>query len=133
MDAVDQFKFVACTTGISISFLSFRIFPTVRQNRSALKSLSRRSIQRCPWPIILRAFWMSSRGAPHFADGAASAELFGCCRAKWTLTPFRRSQIPAVIIDTVGVVLSLEGRRCDDAISFRLGLAEQEPNSSSTQ
>ena len=27
--AVDQFKFVACTTGISISFLSFKIFPTV--------------------------------------------------------------------------------------------------------
>src|SRR6516162_11965394 len=66
--AVDQFKFVACTTGISISFLSFRIFPTVRQNRTAFKNLLRRSIQPRPWPIILRAFWMSSRGGPHFSD-----------------------------------------------------------------
>src|SRR5262249_35751740 len=40
---------------------------------------------------------MSSCGAPHFDDEAASAGLFGCCCAKWTLTPFRRSQIPAVI------------------------------------
>jgi hypothetical protein len=62
------FKFVACTTGISISFLSFRIFPTVRQKRTAFKSLLRRSIQPRPWPIILRAFWMSSRGGPHFSD-----------------------------------------------------------------
>ena len=33
-----------------------------------LRACSSRPIQRCPWPINLRAFWMSSCGAPHFDD-----------------------------------------------------------------
>ena len=34
-------------------------------------------------------------------------------------TPFRLSQIPAVIVDAIGVVPGLEERRCDDAISSK--------------
>src|SRR5262249_51983388 len=52
-----------------------------RQNRTALKSLLEPVDPGLPLADN-PARVLNVCGAPHFADGAASAGLFGCCRAK---------------------------------------------------